>query len=234
LNPRESQGRITRRQWQLAISLTVAFWVCLFGLAILALAEAPNVAYDSVCDLTNDQGEWADGQWARAGGSATLVGVGNGKGILFSVAHCFDNGGRTATLRFRGHEQSWKAKVVGIDFKHDLAALEIDNPPDVEMPPCVTVARADEGPYAMLGYPYYSNGALCYTVGPLRYSDSGGRAMIAAPIRVASGFSGGGMFNARGEYCGPISGYNDEGLSIVGSGEPFARFASKWIEVRHD
>jgi S1-C subfamily serine protease len=221
MTPRESTGRITKQQWQWAISCTVAFWTCLFGLAILALAEAPNLPYNSVCDITA----------APYGGSGTLVAINGDIGTVITCSHTFHGVGTSNVVcQFRDGYRC-RAKFLGMDDAKDLSAFAIRVRPGMEVPTGIRAAKPGETLHAV-GFPWYGQGALHYTTGQFVRYDNDGRVFFLAAPHVHSGFSGGALFSDSGEFCGVISGYDGEGVSIAGSGEPLMRFVSKWVEVK--
>lgn len=223
MTPPESQGRITKRDWLWSISLTVALWVVLFGLAALSCAEAPAVPWDSVCDLAAPP----------YGGSGTLIHVGaDGVGLVATCSHTFHGVGTdNVVCTFRSGYRA-RAKLVAIDDANDLALLAIRSNGELPTPSAVKLASRNEGQVTAVGFPWYGQGTMHYTSGELVRIDGNGRALFAAKPHVHSGFSGGALFNAQGEYLGAISGYDSEGLSIAGSGEPLRRLLSKYVEVR--
>jgi S1-C subfamily serine protease len=238
LTPPRSTGESTTREWLLAILHDAVIWSVVAYAYLWAVTPAQgqeldydSLPWDSVCDITNDQGEWMDGQWAKPGGSATLVCVRDGVGYLSTCAHTFENGGRTAKVTFRGQDATWAARAVAVDHRSDLAVFTINNPPEVPIPP-VKISVEGGSVVTAVGFPYYGKGNMHFTSGRLVGRDGGGRLLFAAKPHVHSGYSGGALFGPSGEYLGAISGFGDDGVSIASSGEPLRRLLSRYVEVQ--
>jgi len=220
----ESTGRATLRDWLLVGLADVATWVVVLWLASAALGATPAydaLPWDSVCDLSAPP----------YGGSGTLIGIDGNRGLIATCSHTFHGvGTRNVSVEFRSGYKA-RAKLLAMDDRNDLALFEIQVEPNMVTPPAVKLARRNEGTVTAIGFPWYGQGAMHYTSGRLVRIDSSGRALFAARPHVHSGFSGGGLFNERGEYLGAISGYDGDGLSIAGSGEPLRRLVARYMEV---
>jgi hypothetical protein len=224
----ESQGVPTIQGWLLAALGDGAFWVGVLLLYLLATtpvkgADLGAICWDATCDLAAPP----------YGGSATLVRVDeNGVGVLVTCSHTFHGAGTgNVSVEFRNGFKT-KARLLGMDDENDLAVFAIRAPEGVTLPPAVKLASRNEGEVIAVGFPWYGQGKMHYTTGKVVRIDGNGRVLFAANPRVHSGYSGGALFNERGEYLGAISGFDGDGLSIAGSGEPLRRLLSRYVEVQ--
>ena len=83
------------------------------------------------------------GGGASDAGVGTLVATENGKGVVVSCWHIFNEARGTCWVEFGGH-QRMRATLVNTDATLDIAALTIDNPPDDIKP--LPLASFDEIP----------------------------------------------------------------------------------------
>lgn len=166
----------------------------------------------------------------NAGGSGTLVGVKDGKGLVISCAHVFEGNNRSPKVRFSDSDTRLPAQLVGINPSLDLSALTIDAPKGCVSAKSVRAAEPTDGTLTAIGYPWYSRGrSPHYTKGKyLEYRDNDVK-FLAKPY-VHSGFSGGGLFAPDGAMVGVVCGYG-EGYSYAASGQAFERFTGKWLKV---
>lgn len=191
------------------------------ALLLLLLLASPSFAvwpYDSVGELQN----------GSAGGSATLVGVQDGRGLCLSCWHVFEQGVTSPFIRFG--DKKYKCRVLALDQRDDLSALEISAPPGIQTARCVRAARASDGELVAVGYPFYARGDLPnWTRGKfLRYS--GSDVEFDAHPFLHSGFSGGALFAPDGSYVGSTNGYG-LGYSYAASGPALEKFASRFMKL---
>lgn len=202
----------------------------LLVLVFAGFADADS--YDAVCRVTNTTPERnGDG---FAGGSACLVGIHDNRGLLLSAGHIWENGGRGAKVTFPAAPGEWRAKVLRCSQQPDIAVLEIPNPPAVSTPPCVRVARREDGPFTCAGFPWNGRGKLFTTSGPM-LGESNGRLTVRA--HVISGYSGGAVFNRHGEWVANVCGMTGENTRnmdrVYGySGRVLDEFVAPYLEVK--
>ncbi len=172
---------------------------CLLQIPIgLVLAAWPR---DCVCCI----------QCPEAGGSGTLVGISkSGHGIVISAAHVFRMGGTQGiTCQWPAvGEKEYPAKFLAMDNTIDIAAVDVPNAPKIKLPAGIVVAIQNGSPFSAAGFPSYSRHSIRWTEGAFSgYEDvMDERNMLITHQKVASGYSGGGRFNSKGQYVGPISG----------------------------
>ena len=201
-------------------------------LLVLCFAGVSDAdSYDAVCHITNTTRE-GDGK-GFAGGSATLVGIADGRGLLLSAGHIFENGGRGADVTFTTARGTWLARVLKCSQQPDIAVLEIDNPPAVTTPPCVRVARREDGPFVCAGFPWNGGGKLYTSRGAFLGNDRG---RLTLGCRVISGYSGGAVFNRHGEWVANVCGMTSEGGPNLDrmygyTGEVLKQFVSPYMKV---
>lgn len=205
-------------------ALTLA--LCLF--CRLAAGEL----HDSVCNITCPPN----------GGSGTLVAVApNGNGLVLSVAHVFEGGNtRRITCEFPSTGKTYQARLLAVDNRYDLAALDVPNAPNVDRPKAIVVAKKEDGPFTCAGFPWNSRGQLRWTRGEwIGYAGGGSSAYLPSMLhtrqQVISGYSGGARFNRYGEYVGPISGMCGEGRTMDrcwgASGKALTDFVARFVKV---
>ncbi len=179
---------------------------------------------DCVCNI----------QGIRYGGSGTLIAVSpDGHGLVISAAHVF-KGGNThdLTCEFPAVKKKWPARLLSTEQENDIAALDIESAPDVDLPPAVVAGTRDDGPFICCGFPYDSRHKLRWTKGAFVGYDGD---TLQTYQQVRSGFSGGGRFNRYGEYVGPISGTIGEDEQHMdktwgASGEAMVEFVRKYVK----
>lgn len=171
--------------------------VLLLLFAANAQAEWPR---DCVCAI----------QCQDAGGSGTLVAVSkNHHGLVISAAHVFRAGGMSGiTCYWPAVKKRLKAHFLGMSNANDIAALDVPDCPDLKLPAGIVAAKETDGPFTAVGFPFYSRDSVRWTTGDFAGYDNVDReiSMLITHQKTASGYSGGGRFNARGQYVGPISG----------------------------
>jgi S1-C subfamily serine protease len=212
----------------------------ILSLIVALLFAAPALAawpWDAVCDITNLKKDWdrESGRWINHGGSGTLVGVSNDTGLILSCAHLWENGGKTAEVKFLSIKQPFRGQVLAVDHQNDLSAISITAPKGIATPKAVRAARPEDGVLVAAGFPFYSKGELHWTSGKfLNYS--GSDLHFAARPYVHSGFSGGAVFAMDGSLVGVVSGYDynagvNRGWSIAPSGQALEKFASRFMKA---
>lgn len=166
----------------------------------------------------------------NAGGSATLVGVSQGRGLLLSVWHVFEDGVRSPVCRFPDSTKRIRCHVLALDQHLDLAAIESDSIEGTSTAFRVRAVRRDDGALQAVGYPFYARdeSGPHFTKGRFLRMD-GDNLLAAFKPCVHSGFSGGGVFSLDGSLVGVVSGYNDRQESIACSGPALERFVSRWL-----
>ena len=171
----------------------------------------------------------------NAGGSATLVGVANGHGLLLSVWHVFEDGVQSPSCRFPDSTRRIRCRVLATDQQLDLAALESESVQADQTARCVRGVRRDDGTLTAIGYPFYARqeAGPHYTTGRFLRMDGDDLKAAFRPI-VHSGFSGGGVFAPDGALVGVVSGYNDSRESIAYSGPSLERFVARWLKQGGD
>lgn len=210
--------------------VAVRMWCCvrrLLPLLLFVLLVSPAWAkfpypYSTCCEV----------YCGSSGGSATLVGVSSGRGLLLSAAHVFD-GRRTAECRFAASDRRVRCRLLAVDDRLDLAALESESVEGTATAYRVRGVRTSDGTLCAVGFPFYARGGPHYTTGRfLRMRDED---LLAAfkPV-VHSGFSGGGVFAPDGSLVGVVSGYNDSRESIACSGPALERFVARWLRQEGD
>jgi S1-C subfamily serine protease len=169
----------------------------------------------------------ADLQNGSSGGSATLIGVTkDGKGLVISCHHVFEDGVHKPTLKFPSGYKC-RARVLGFDRRNDLSALSIKAPKDAYTPICVRPARKSDGYLTAVGYPFYCNGKPHWIKGKyIGYSGSD----VHIRCFVHSGFSGGSLYADDGAFVGVVCGYGDD-YSYAPSGPALVKFVSRFMEV---
>ena len=192
----------------------------LFAVPTTALGKYPY-PYSCVTEIFN----------GSAGGSATLVGVSNGHGLLLSVWHVFSDGVKSPACRFPDSTNRIKCRVLALDERLDLSAIESDSIEGDATAYRVRAVRNDDGILKAVGYPFYarSEAGPHFTTGKFLRMDGDDLKAAFRPV-VHSGFSGGGVFSPDGSLVGVVSGYNDDRESIACSGPALERFVSKWLK----
>ena len=134
----------------------------------------------------------------NAGGSATLVGVSQGRGLLLSVWHVFEDGVRSPVCRFPDSTKRIRCHVLALDQHLDLAAIESDSIEGTSTAFRVRAVRRDDGALQAVGYPFYARdeSGPHFTKGRFLRMD-GDNLLAAFKPCVHSGFSGGGVFSLR-------------------------------------
>lgn len=199
----------------------------LLAIIIVALFALPLQAAwtDCICVISGPQ----------YGGSGTLVAVAkNGHGLVISAAHVFEDGNTHDILCvFPAVKVVCDAKILAVDSRHDIAALDIAKVPKVELPAGIVAGQKADGPYVCAGFPWDSRHALRWTRGAFVGYDG---ATLLTRQTVRSGFSGGGRFNRFGEYVGPISGMRGEGDAPLDqcwgcSGPAMLAFVGRFVKL---
>lgn len=206
----------------------------LFAIVVLLFAARCQAElHDSVCLVSCPPN----------GGSGTLVAVsGDGCGLVISVAHLFEGGNtRAITCRFPATGKSYPARLLAVEGRYDLAALEIKHPPSVDRPAAIVAATKNDGPFTCVGFPWNSRGRIRYTRGSyIGYAQGGESAYLPSMLHtrqlVISGYSGGARFNRFGEYVGPISGMCGEGSGGMdrcwgASGPALTKFVARFVKT---
>lgn len=214
--------------WIAALAADAVFWCVVAWLALVAFtpAHGAGLAYgdlpwDAVCEVDAPP----------YGGSGTLVAARDSVGYVATCSHTFDGVGTANVLvTFRDGYRA-RARVIGRDEANDLALLKIRLDQPRPLPTGIEYTAPAGESVTAVGFPWYGQGKMHYTAGPVERLDSAGRVLFAAAPHVHSGYSGGALFTARGEYLGAISGYGDDGLSIAGSGEPLRRLLARITEA---
>lgn len=198
--------------------------------AFMLLVSSAGAAWtDCVCAV----------ECPTAGGSGTLVALSkDGHGLVISAAHVFEDGNeRGISCVFPAIDKKCKARLLGTQKLGDLAALDIENPPEVDLPDAIVAGRKEDGPFLCAGFPYDFRRQLRWTRGDfVRYSDTSDGRMLLTRQQVRSGFSGGGRFNRFGEYVGPITGMTGEDTHSMddcygASAEVLLKFVDKYVRV---
>ena len=186
--------------------------------------------HDCVCSINGP----------KYGGSGTLLAVGkNGHGLVISAAHVFEDGNNKGlTCEFPAIKKKFPAKFLAWDTKNDIAAIDIADAPDIQLPAGKKKKKKSDGPFSCVGYPSYSRHEVRWTVGDyLGYEKwEPGKTTFLTKQEVASGYSGGARFNRFGEYCGPISGKTGPDTNHMDktwgvSGDAMLLFVGKFVEV---
>src|SRR4051812_47560306 len=104
----------------------------LFLLLVLSIRGDAAIS-DSVCSI----------QCPPHGGSGTLVAINSkGHGLVISARHVFTEGNRNAiTCEFPAAHVTLHATLLSADTQYDIAALDVANPPKVDMPTAIVPAR---------------------------------------------------------------------------------------------
>lgn len=205
---------------------------------IAALILSLVLAATSAAELHDCVGEVS---CPPCGGSCTLVAKSrDGHGLAISVWHVFEEGDTSRiTCKFGG--KRYRARLIGTDKRYDLAALDIEHAPELDMPPAIVAARKEDGPFTCVGFPWNAQGTLRWTRGLyLGYAGDGESAwlpsMLHTKTHVISGYSGGARFNRFGEYVGPISGMTGEGDKLDrtwgASGDALLKFVARYTKAR--
>lgn len=202
--------------------------VALLLAAAVALADLPH---DAVCNVSAPP----------YGGSGTLVGYSDeGSGIVITAAHVIDEGDQSRmSCRFT-NGRCCRAKLLGRNAAYDIAALDVESPPNMPTP-SIVVARKEDGPYTAVGYPWDKQGRQAHVTGaylgyPGRGESAWARSMLHTRTHVYSGYSGGARFNRYGEYVGVVSGMTGDGGSSMDrtwgcAGPALIQFVGQWVEV---
>lgn len=189
---------------------------------IVALLLAPSVwavyPYDCVGELQN----------GKFGGSATLVGVIDGKGLCLSCWHVFEGGVNKPWVRYG--DKKYTARVLGLDRADDLSAMEIEAPEGIPTAHLVRAAKPSDGSFIAVGYPYYARDDRPHWTSGRYLNYSGNDVHFAAKPFLHSGFSGGGLFAPDGAYVGSTNGYGTD-YSYAASGRALENFASRWLKA---
>lgn len=189
-------------------------------LVLVALARAQERQYASpwnaACDISNMSG------MGGSGGSGSLVGVSADRGLVLTCWHIFDGGTGRVTCRFPNGFQS-TARVLGLYPTHDLAALEIVRPPGIE-PLLIRDAKPEDGPFTVVGFPYF--GGFRFTSGRLLQPYLDYEIRVGTPTY--SGFSGGPCVNRYGEIVGVCVTTSDASSSHV-SYAAIKLFLTPWL-----
>lgn len=210
-----------------AIALSLCF-------AVSSFAAWP---YDAVGDIACYTGGQA------FGGSGTLVGKSKDKsvGLIVSCAHIFDEGYREVTIKFPTDPTKYTCTKLYLDFERDISVWSISPAPDIRTPLAVTKVRPDEGPFTAVGFPGYGQGAQHYSTGDfISYDSNGYEAYVNSDVH--SGFSGGALFNKRGEFAGIVCGNTPLVMgqparwgiweSRHTTGDPFLNAVDDYVPVR--
>jgi hypothetical protein len=155
-----------------------------------------------------------------SGGSGTLVAKSNDKAVVITAYHVIKDATGQITVDFRNSKTKYAARVIKVDPDYDIAALLIAAPPEVEPPAGIKVLTAEDGPFTRIGHPWYGKGQQHYSVGDLMPDEMTGASAWAPSMAHTtgtspSGFSGGGMFDKDGYYCGLVSGNTSPGMQYA-------------------
>ncbi len=194
-------------------------------LLLLIFAAGANGAWsDCVCNI----------QGPKFGGSGTLVAVSpDHHGLIISAAHVFEDGNtRNIVCEFPAVKKKYAARLLAAQKFGDIAALDIQNAPGVDLPAAIVTGKKCDGPFTCIGFPYDSRHALRWTKGNFVGYDNG--YTLLTQQNVKSGYSGGARFNRYGEYVGPISGMLGDDQSHMdkcwgASGSLMLGFVNKYV-----
>lgn len=163
------------------------------------------------------------------GGSGTLVGVADGRGVVLTCAHVIE-GGNTKAITCQFPTFRSRGRLLGRDTPNDLAAIEIKVPDDIKTPVCVRPATREDTQLVIVGCPYYGNGKL-YAMRARIAGFRGADALLAGEKLVVSGYSGGAVLTTGGEFIGVVWGHDDR-YSCATSGKALTEFANRWLAQR--
>ena len=166
----------------------------------------------------------------NAGGSGTLVGVSGEQSLVITAHHVIEGGGRRS-VRFPGRE--WQpAQLVGSDSRNDIAALVTRTPEGIGTPRGYRAAAKEDGPFVMIGYPWYGRGKREVWQGDYNGYTSWGTVLVRGRGHIQSGYSGGMTLNRYAEYVGPCNGFTDYGSGVSSyatSGDAMTRFVDRFL-----
>lgn len=215
-------GWLTR----IAVVLAIALLVLILA-ARLARAAWP---YDSVCDIAN-----SISSGGASGGSGTYVGAAGKNGAVLTCAHLFDQGVGQIVCTFPASEYNYRAKVLGIDWEHDLALLLIRKPAGIK-PLRIARVNPGAGPFVSIGFPAHAHGSRHYRVSNLVGQTAG---ESYTDVEFQSGDSGGALLDRRGRLVGVTVGNDgvpdqpymifDHSRSV--SNDALINFASRWVKI---
>jgi hypothetical protein len=196
---------------------------------ILLFATRANANWtDCVCNI----------QGPKLGGSGTLVAVSPDRhGLIISAAHVFEDGNTDGIVcEFPAIKKKYRAKVLACQSRNDIAALDIANAPQIELPPAIVAGKKEDAPFTCVGFPFDSRHELRSTKGRYLGYENDGPLLTLQQVR--SGYSGGGRFNRYGEYVGPISGMQgDNGRPMDrcwgASGKAMLEFVGRFVRQKH-
>ena len=187
--------------------------------------------YDAVASVTNPA--------SGAGGTATLV----TPNALVTCYHIWREGGQTLDILFPATGERVIGTLVAVDQLHDLSAVSITTAVHVQPAPVAAAAKAD-GPFIMVGFPYYSRETITWAKAdylgyPMQPSNSVSfdtTDTLNITALADSGQSGGALFNNRGQLCGvtfgnvgdndPQTGQMIERNAVATSGQSLVNFVN--------
>lgn len=214
---------------------------------VLSLAASVTLAdhpHDAVAHISAWPSENPYPGMEGAGGSGTLLGISkDGKrGFLIGAAHVFERGcTRAITCTFPVDNKRRRCRILGIDRRYDVAALEVSSPPRIKTPR-ITVARKQDEPFTICGYPFNANGRLRWNQGRWITNPGNGESawlpsMLHTSAHSISGQSGGATFNRRGEYVAVVSGntgHTPDNMNRTWgcSGDALLKFTGRYMRIK--
>lgn len=173
--------------------------------------------YDACCNVTVPP----------YGGSGTLVGVQDGRGLVITCAHVLE-GGDLGRITCRFPTATVRGRLLGQQRSADLAAIEVTAPAGIRSPVQVRAATRDDRDLLLVGCPWYGNGRLYWMRGDVAGFE-GHDVLLRSAQLVQSGYSGGAVLTRRGELIGIIWGHSER-HSMATSGQDLTHFVTRWLK----
>lgn len=157
------------------------------------------------------------------GGSGTLIGVTDDAALVLTVKHVAEQENLPATCQFG--DQKVRGYVLAVSKTSDLAVLLVQRPKGIEPVP-VAIAKPENGPYYMAGYPGYDRERLRYQKGEYVEHDND---TLTVTCRPEKGMSGGPTFDKYGRCVGAVSAYGVR-HGYAGDGEALQALVEQYLK----
>lgn len=157
-----------------------------------------------------------------SGGSGTLIATADEYGLVLCVKHVCVVAGRPATCQWG--PQKTTGYVLAVHPDADVALILVKRPVGIKPVP-VTLPKAENGPFYMVGYPGYDREHLRYQKGDFIDLDED---TLTVTCRPEPGMSGGATFDSKGRVVGTVSAYGPR-VGYAGSGSDMINLVLQFV-----